>query len=145
MSDQEGKKGLGRGFWLILAVVILVVMAGTAVGVYFFLGPRAEALEREVPTYQIPLETFTVNLKDSNYRRFLRAEITVETTEKKVIREMTDKLYKVKDTINSVLASKTAQDLEDRQRLKEQLIAAINSHLTEGEIVGLYFEQFIIQ
>lgn len=145
MSDQEGKKGLGRGFWLILAVVILVVMAGTAAGVYFFLGPRAEALEREVPTYQIPLETFTVNLKDSNYRRFLRAEITVETTEKKVIREMTDKLYKVKDTINSVLASKTAQDLEDRQRLKEQLIAAINSHLTEGEIVGLYFEQFIIQ
>jgi flagellar basal body-associated protein FliL len=144
LSEQEGKRKLGKGFWIILAVVVLVVMAGTAAGVYFLLAPNM-AQERELPTYQVPLETFTVNLKDNNYRRFLRTYITVETSEKKVIKEMTEKQYKIKDTINSVLAAKNAGDLEDRDRLKEELIAAINSHLTEGEVVGLYFEQFIIQ
>jgi flagellar basal body-associated protein FliL len=144
LSDQEGKKRLGRGFWIILVVVFLLVVAGTAAGVYFLLAPNM-AQERELPTYQIPLEAFTVNLKDNNYRRFLRTNITVETTEKKVIKELTEKQYKINDTINSVLAAKNAGDLEDRDRLKEELIAAINSHLTEGDIVGLYFEHFIIQ
>lgn len=144
MSEQDGKRTLGRGFWIILAVVVLVIMVGTAAGVYFLLAPNL-AQERELPTYQIPLETFTVNLKDNNYRRFLRTNITVETTEKRVIKEMTEKQYKIKDTINSVLAAKNAGDLEDRESLKKELILAINAHLTEGKIVGLYFEQFIIQ
>lgn len=145
MSEKvEGKRTLGRGFWIILVLVILLVMAGTAVGVYVFLMP-ASGLERELPTYEIPLETFVVNLKDSNYRRYLRTEISVETNEKKVISEMTTKEYKIRDTINTVLSSKTVSDLGDREAIKQELIDAINSHLTQGDVVGLYFNQFIIQ
>lgn len=135
---------MGRKFWIILAVVVVLVMVGTGAGVYFFLVANG-GVERELPVYEIPLETFTVNLKDSNFRRYLRAEISVETHDKKVISELAEKEYKIRDTINTVLSNKTVADLADRQALKHELIDAINSHLTKGKVMGLYFNEFLIQ
>lgn len=135
---------MGRSFWIILAVVVVLVMVGTGVGVYFFLVSN-QGIERELPVYEISLETFTVNLKDSNFRRYLRTEISVETHDRKVIGELKEKRYKIRDTINAVLSSKAVADLVDREALKDELLDAINSHLTKGQIVGLYFDEFLIQ
>ncbi len=56
----------------------------------------------------------------------------------------------IRDAIIRVLSSKTTDDLlntEGKERLKEELIEAINEAiaLDEGPAVGVYFTEFIIQ
>lgn len=148
MSEEVAvKQKLGVRFWIILGLVLLLLIGGTATGVVFYMRSLNPGIGqvKELPTYQIPMNTFTVNLKDSNYRRFLRLEITLETNQKKVIAEMNEKGYRIKDSVIAVLSEKNVSDLNGKDALKDELIAAINANLEEGEIIGLYFEQFIIQ
>lgn len=148
MSEQVAeKKRLGVRFWIIFGLALVLVAGGTAGGVYFYIRSLNPGLEQAkiLPTHQIPVDTFTVNLKDSNYRRFLRMEITLETNEKKVIKEMNEKNYRIRDTVIAVLSNKSPSDLDDKLSLKQELVNAINHDLTKGKIIGIYFNQFIIQ
>lgn len=148
MNEQVAvKQGFGVRFWIISGLLLLLVIGGTAAGVYYYvrsLNPGTGQV-RVLPTYQIPMNTFTVNLRDSNYRRYLRLEITLETNQKKVLKEMAEKEYRVKDSIIAILSEKNVSDLDDKIALKRELMQAINYNLSEGEIIGLYFGQFIIQ
>lgn len=149
MSEQVvAKRGLGLRFWIILVIVILLVIGASAGAVYYYVRPllNPELVQTKVlPTHKVLLDPFTVNLKDSNYRRYIRTEITLETNQKKVVGELTEKDYRIRDKVIGILSKKNVSDLSDKEALKHELIGAINEDLVNGEVVGIYFEEFMIQ
>lgn len=148
MSNEEKPKGrFGWRFWLILILVLILTIGGAATGTILYLGGKipGEEKEKAVPVYQAPMGNFTVNLKDNNYKRYLRMELTLETNEKKLIKEIEENNHRIRDVIIVELAGKSVADLENREELKDELMNAINAILTKGEVSGIYFAQFMFQ
>ena len=146
-SQQNNGNGSGKKKWIIIALILLLV-AGAAG--YFLLGPKFGifASDNEV-LFSAQLETFTVNLEDNNYRRYLRTDITLEYSDKDIGKEIEEKKYKIRDKIISVLTQKSIEDFDSdqkREKVRIELIQAVNTILTQnGQIKALYFEDFIIQ
>ncbi|HHX51435.1 MAG TPA: hypothetical protein GX711_08360 [Clostridia bacterium] len=148
MNEQAAAKPKnGPRFWLVLALVLVLVAVATGIGVYFFARDRVAGAQevKQLPVYQLPLKPFTVNLADSNFRRYLRVQITIEVNKKSLISELNSKEYRARDTIISLLSGKQVTELEEKENLRLELVEAINGLLDEGEIAGVYFEEFIIQ
>jgi flagellar basal body-associated protein FliL len=132
--------------WLILLLVAIIALAGGYL--YFTIwhdtGKASDFSKKKKTT----LASFTVNLADSNYRRYLRTEITLEYWSDEVHKEVQMSMHRIKDVVLKVLRSKTVIDIDspnETELLKLELMQAINSVITSGEINGLYFEEFIIQ
>jgi flagellar basal body-associated protein FliL len=132
--------------WLILLLVAIIALAGGYL--YFTIwhdtGKASDFSKKKKTT----LASFTVNLVDSNYRRYLRTEITLEYWSDEVHKEVQMSMHRIKDVVLKVLRSKTVIDIDspnETELLKLELMQAINSVITSGEINGLYFEEFIIQ
>lgn len=147
------KKGT-RGRSLVTALLLLVVLllSGGYVYHFFFNGnsrglAAAPAGNNPAPAVlqKLNLDSMVVNLADPGLHRYLRVKITLEYSDPKLATELNDKLYRVKDTVISVLRSKKTDDLQNEEALKRELMTAINSQLTSGQVRALYFEEFIIQ
>jgi len=92
---------------------------------------------------------FTVNLLDPGMRRYLRVRLTFEYLEQKaLVKELGDREPEIRDTIISVLRAKTVEELAaagSTDKLRAELVEAINSVLLQGVIADLYFIEFVIQ
>ncbi|KUO52530.1 MAG: hypothetical protein APF76_05725 [Desulfitibacter sp. BRH_c19] len=135
--------------WVLILTIPLIIVSGL-LGFYFSTVANATddgtILMKDVQTVTIP--SFTINLADAGHRRYLRTQITLEHAEKKLVSELELKGHRVKDTIINILREKKVVDLDSNEKteaLRQELIASINEILVDGEIIGLYFEEFIIQ
>lgn len=151
----------GRSKLLVIAVVV-VALAGSL----FFLNQRgylgflgtvgashgttspADKQGQDGTVHSEELGVFTVNLADPGYHRYLRCEITAEYLNPDTGTELKDKAQRVRDAVIRVLRSKTSSQLgpgSSTEKLRQELVAAINQELAAGKIVGIYFKEFIIQ
>jgi len=95
-----------------------------------------------------PLETFIVNLVDPHGKRYLKARISLELENQLVVPEIEMRLPQFRDSILTMLASKTYDDiiqLEGKYQLRAEIIVMLNRHLKTGKIKNIYFTEFIIQ
>ncbi|HHU31517.1 MAG TPA: flagellar basal body-associated FliL family protein [Clostridia bacterium] len=142
MSDNEKRKGpLLIVIILLLVLTILLVAVGAA---YYFLVVYDGSSAYKSPN-KMTLDTFTVNLADNNFRRYIRLTMTLEFEDGKLANELEDKMHRINDTIISHLTTKRATDMTDKEVVRKDLEKGINSVLTTGQINGVYFEEFIIQ
>jgi flagellar FliL protein len=90
----------------------------------------------------LSLEGFTVNLaKSDGPRRFVRLNTVLKFSNKSKESEFTSRKPQIRDTIISILNSKRPEDLlkkEGKTYLKEEIKAAINSFLIDGELVDVF-------
>lgn len=96
----------------------------------------------------VPLDTFVVNLAGAGGRNYLKVDISIELSDEKLSEEITNKLPKIRDTIILVLSTKTFEEIKTSQGkvvLKDELLARLNSYLTNGTVQNLYFTSFVIQ
>ena len=165
-TESEGKeKGSGSNIVLILIVVLLVlVLAIGGVVAYLMLsGDEADdgatvKQEKVVkkrrhgddtaigPMY--PLDKFTVNLMSDNGRRYLVAKINLEEDGDELTPELDKKKPMIRDIIISILSSKTVEEIstvKGKEKLKQEIMSAINKRLDDGQIRHVYFTQFVIQ
>ena len=62
--------------------------------------------------------------------------------------EIENKMPQIKDAILLLLSTKTFEDIKVSQgklMLKEELVARLNSFLSTGMIVNIYFTSFVVQ
>ncbi|WP_366922986.1 flagellar basal body-associated FliL family protein [Metallumcola ferriviriculae] len=157
--SQKGKEETeanGKIFTLkriVLGVLLLAfIFAAMAAQTYYITSRqnsnsdgKPSKVTEELMKYE--LEPFTVNLHDLNFRRFLRATITVEYTSKDTGKELEEKGHRIRDQIITILQSKDIASLNNSDKvatLREELTSAINS-LLNNDIKGIYFQDFIIQ
>ena len=94
------------------------------------------------------LEPFIVNLAKSGGNRFLKVTVSLEMSSPEVRLGLKKNIQKVTDSILLLLSTKTFKDVYSVQgkfTLKGEITTRINQFLTEGQVKGAYFTEFIIQ
>lgn len=145
MGSRKKRQRSGGGTVLVLAV-LLFVSAGAALFLYFHQGEaavRGWGAGSDLKT--VALEPVTVNLADSDSRRYLRAGIVLEYADREVGDELAEKGHRVRDAAMAVLRAKTVADLKDEGAMKGELVEAANRVLERGRVTGVYFKEFVIQ
>ena len=97
----------------------------------------------------LPLEMFTVNLSQTNNgpRRYLRLETVLKMSDEAKTDEFEARKAQIRDTIINILNTKSADDLlksEGKRFLKEEIKAAINAYLTNGQVMDVFYISFQI-
>lgn len=146
---------------LILLVLLLLMMVGMGIGfltVIKNLSPSASgsksATEIEKPEklyiYDVndgkPLMS---NLQDTqtNVGRVIRVTVQLEVTDKKLPETMKEKNIVIADIIDSVLCSKTADELlkpEGKEKVRKEIKDRLNE-IFDNKVYNVNFGEFIIQ
>jgi len=95
-----------------------------------------------------PLDTFTVNLKSDAGRRYLKVTMSLELDGAELSMELDAKSPVLRDRIIRILTSKTLEEVtskKGKQKVSAQIMDALNAMISDGEIRGIYFTEFVIQ
>ena len=95
-----------------------------------------------------PLDTFTVNLKSDSGRRYLKVTMDLELSGQELTAELDNKTAVIRDRIIRILTSKTLEEVSSRKgkdKLTQQIKDTLNAMLDDGQILGVYFTEFVIQ
>lgn len=95
-----------------------------------------------------PLDTFTVNLKSDAGRRYLKATMSLELEGEELSMELDAKTPVLRDRIIRILSSKTLEEISSKKgksKVSIQVMDTLNSMISDGEVRGIYFTEFVIQ
>jgi len=95
-----------------------------------------------------PLEPFIVNIYDGQELRYLKVRIEMEMVGAGVKAELDMRLAAIRDSILVLLSTKTLQDIQDVQgknQLKDEILAALNKLIPPGKVTKIYFTDFVVQ
>ena len=103
---------------------------------------------RQVEGFTVPLEPFTANLAQGDGpRRFVRLNLVLNFAKDSKQDEINARQPQIRDTVIRVLNSKRAEDLllsEGKEFLKQELRTAINTFMTNGSVLDIYYVSFQI-
>ncbi len=149
---REKKKGpknspsarRGRGLAIFVPIAILV-----GVGIWLWAGRGMEASANDASRVRstLHLETFVLNLADSDQRSYLRVGIDLGLNQEPK-RDSVAPVAKVRDTILSVLAEAKVDDLMSapgKTKLKESLLHTLQERIPQLGVEEVYFTEFLIQ
>ncbi|MGE5417124.1 MAG: flagellar basal body-associated protein FliL [Acidobacteriota bacterium] len=153
-KPEQPKSGFDIKMIAIGLVIFLAAMGGSYLIAKSILSPylpkeeeKTEAKSEEVGVTEAVGE-FTVNINDPSGQRFLKTTIFLEVTDKNMQGEAFAE-YKpiIRDQINTILASKTMEDLDvrNREELKKEIKKKVNKELGGEKISKVYFDQIIMQ
>jgi len=94
------------------------------------------------------LDPLIVNPAGSDGERYLKAAVTFEMYDAEIQQELDKRLPQIKNQVNNVLSSKTVaqlQTIEDREKLRREILKRVNGMLVSGRISNVYFEEYVIQ
>ena len=171
------KKGKNTLMIVIIAVLVLIIIGGAVTAILLMGGDEEEMQsQQQMSTPQAkesrsssrsrsnsntidsrklsdigilyPLDTFTVNLKSDQGRRYLKATISLELNGEELSMELDNKSPVIRDRIIRILSSKTLEEISSKkgkQKVSEQIIDTMNSMIIDGDVKGIYFTEFVIQ
>ena len=154
-NTQEAVEKSSIDFKIILIGLVLFIVA---MGFSFFLMrsmmapflPEKET-EKQVTTRGnlVSVGEFTTNINDVAGTRFLKVEVFVEVSEenKKAAAEIESYMPIIKDSVLTILSSKTAADLDtnNREKIKLEIKNDLNRKIGSEVIQNVYFTSFIMQ
>ncbi len=137
---------------IFIVVAVLVIGGGVAGGLYFFGHKDAEKKEEKHAAPLVgplwSLEPFIVNLADNQGERYLKVVMQLELSDPAVVPDMEILKPKIRDNILDLLTAKTYTELMEpagKQRLRDEIVLRVNSFLTKGKILKVYFTEFVVQ
>jgi len=141
---KERPAGRSRGLVFVIPIVLLA-----GVGIWFWANRGTEASPSEATRVRstLHLETFVLNLADTDQRSYLRVGIDLGLNQE-VKRGETAPVAQVRDTILGVLAEAKVNDLmtvTGKTKLKENLLHALQERMPQLGVAEVYFTEFLIQ
>ena len=150
--EIKQKSGLDFKIILIGLLIFLVAMGASYLLMKSLMAPLMPQTEKDVKEVTISgslvsAGEFTTNVGDSAGNRYLKVEVSLEVNDKKLAEAETAKGYMpiVRDSIITILKSKTVADLDDQDALKEEIKADLNKKMGKGFVKNVYFTNFIMQ
>ena len=160
LEEKVEKKGLPLK--IIVPLVLVVILGG---GGFFFLrsGAKEKSPEQTIELAAVPeieqreegdigpiysLDTFIVNLIDPYGKKYLKVRMDLEMDQEKLKQEVDKRMPQFKDTILTLLSSKTFEDInsfEGKIQLRSEIMQMLNQFLRTGAITNIYFIEFIVQ
>lgn len=140
-EQEETKKGKGSNKVIIIILALLVLGAGSFGGVYLFLSNNSSPEEKIIVETKVELlKELTINLDSGGY---LKTSLFISFDEENsdLAEEITAKTIEIQDKTIFYLKSKNIEDFKasNEVKLKQDLMAQINTVLTKGELVNIYF------
>jgi flagellar FliL protein len=132
----------------------IAVLCVVAAAVLFFLknGNLQSAKTTEKPATAassvMNLEPFTVNLSDSEQKAYLRLGVDLGLQDEAKAKDAQASVAVVRDTILSALMATKPEDIatpEGKQKLKAQLLQAVQQRAPQLGVRELYFTDFLLQ
>ena len=166
-EGKDEKKGKKSPVLLIVIVVVAVLLI-VAIALFAFMltgsdepagggAGKAQSMQREGAGRNpdmanvgpmVEMDDFTVNLLNENGKRYLRTKISLELDSEDLMPEIDKKVPVLRDIIIQILASKQVEEIttkDGKERLKDELVKALNRALIVGQIKNIYFTTFVIQ
>ena len=173
-SAKEGKKSSNMLMIIIIVVLVLIIVIGGVVTM-LLMGSDDEAAVSNAPQANVqpvntkqrknsnafensrklnqigilyPLDTFTVNLKSDSGRRYLKVTMSLELEGEELSLELDAKAPVLRDRIIRILTSKTLEEISSKkgkQKVSDQVMDTLNAMISDGQIKGIYFTEFVIQ
>ncbi|MBE6068731.1 MAG: flagellar basal body-associated FliL family protein [Clostridium lundense] len=176
MSEKTAKEGKGKKTFKTIIIIIIVVLAicGGAFGGYMLVnknnsqasGSNMQVVNNNAPTQAASTQTFAngtmqpviseftfelgeflVNLSDEGEKRFVKANIYIGYSNKKLAKELEGRTPMLRDAINSVLRAKKAKDFTPKgtEDIKLEILNRINPMFKEGRCESIYFNEILVQ
>ncbi|MBF0477390.1 MAG: flagellar basal body-associated FliL family protein [Deltaproteobacteria bacterium] len=96
----------------------------------------------------MPLDTFIVNLAEATGDRYLKVTMQLKMSDAKSKEELEKRMPQVRNDIIEMLTSKTYAQVSNyggKELLRRQISAKINSVLSNGKVLQIYFTEFMVQ
>ncbi len=153
VAEEPAKKKKPIVKIIIISIAVLAVVAGGVLGAMYYFSGAGETKKAAPPPRPVigalwPMEPFIVNLLDNQGERYLKIIMELEVSSQLVVAELELLKPKLRDNVLDLLTAKTYSELMEmggKQRLREEVAVRINSYLTKGKIVKVYFTDFVVQ
>ncbi|WP_347491381.1 flagellar basal body-associated FliL family protein [Desulfoscipio sp. XC116] len=152
-ADKPARSNLMAMFLMML--MVFVVGAGMVIGYFKFIDPGSDSDSanakptKEITMSSMELGDMVVNLADRNGNHFLKTKIVIEYPEDKKTAELVqEKKSHIIEAVLLALRKKTVDEIkppEATEKLKQELVTAINNRLEEEVIERVIFTQYIVQ
>lgn len=136
-TEADGKKSGRRKKLIVILVVAVLAIAGAAY--WFLLKPGGGETPPAEPGEILPLESTQINLADGHYLSLgLALQLTTEAQEADGSKAL--------DAAIGLFSGRELRAVEGRQRvrLKERLVEQLE-HLYDGDVMDVYFTEFVTQ
>ncbi|MCU0589662.1 MAG: flagellar basal body-associated FliL family protein [Syntrophobacteraceae bacterium] len=157
--ENEELKEPKKGSPLIKIIILVVILAGLGGGGFFAYGKfikkaPAEGEQSPVaaahPEKQVicDWDPMLVNLADPGGKRYLKLGMKVELNNDRVLEEVKNRSFQIKDAMLMVLSSKEFDDIatpSGKQALKQEIVAQMNKIVKQGQVKDIFFTDFIVQ
>lgn len=147
-EPTKGKKPIIK--WIVVSFAV-VILGAAGFGGWKYYETRLSGSKKE-QTVQKPgiwsMDSLIVNLMGDGGERYLKAVIQIEVSGQDCVSELDLLKPKVTDSILGLLSSKSYKeiaDFEGKQRLRDEIAIRLNGYLTEGQVIRVYFTEFLIQ
>ncbi len=147
-----------------LALLVIAIMAGTLGATFYFLktsgvlgaaqaeSPAAAEVQPPAKPIFLPLDPFTVTLRDNHSSRILYVEITLRVEDEASREQLREYMPEVRNRVISELTKNTPSYLQDNQG-RNELAAGIAAALAHpyfpnperAKIASVLFTAFVIQ
>ncbi len=149
-TEIKQKSGLDFKIIVIGLLIFLVAMGASYLLMKSLMAPLMPKTEKEVKEVTISgglvsAGEFTTNVNDTAGNRYLKVEVSLEVSDKKSAESIKEYMPIIRDSIISILKSKTVADLDDQVALKEEIKTDLNKKMGKGFIKSVYFTNFIMQ
>lgn len=177
MSEKKPKEGKKTIKTIMIIILIVLAIAGGTFGGYMLVnknnnkasnnnmqvvnntaaqGNSTQAgaqtsgnatIQPVISEFSFELGEFLVNLSDEGEKRFVKANIYIGYSNKKLAKELESKKPMLRDAINSVLRAKKAKDFTPKgtEDIKLEILNRINPMFTEGRCESIYFNEILVQ
>ena len=152
VSEMNHKLDYALIFMLIGALLLVQVPKIILKISYASAAPEKQPKIKNSDLYEnnilFPLESFLVNLMDSNTPRYLEVTFVLSLSSKKAKKEIEEKLPVITDKIINFLSTKTYDEAISRLgkvKIKKNVAKLINSALTTGHVKNVFITKFIVQ
>ncbi|MBL0702959.1 MAG: flagellar basal body-associated protein FliL [Sulfurospirillum sp.] len=164
----EGKSG-GNIVLILIIVLLVILLVGGGLAAFFLFGDSDEVViqpqqniiststEKKTskrsniylkigPMYS--MDQFVVNLLSEGGRKYLKVILDIELDKKELAKELDMKKSLTRDIIIQTLSSKTFEEvstIKGKENLKDEIVSQINNVLADGQIVNIFFTDFVVQ
>lgn len=149
-SENSGKSS--KGLMVVLFILGLIVLGGATFGgaYLFFKTNKTVSAQQVVEQNYVDLEEFTTNLADEGGKRYFKCELSLgyNKDDKKVAEEITNNTAVIRDVAILYFRSQKAEyinDVNNQEKIKKELIEAINKNLVKGKITDIRFKNMLVQ
>ncbi len=150
---EEAKGGnfvsiFGKIFLSIVAIGVQIFLALQIMdSAYASIDEKIASFSSSESVYH-QMENIIVNPSDSDGERYLLLTIALELRSSEAVKALEKHNVKITDQINTILASKTVDQLNDqslRDGIKQEIGIAINQSLGKNSVQNLFFTKYVMQ